>query len=66
MVRRMAMTEVTVKFVRESVAAILVNDSDDPAKAVWLPKSQIEVSEKADGILEITMPEWLAIKTGLV
>ncbi len=46
--------------------AVLVSDDGDKAKAVWLPLSQVEVEEKAGGIVIITMPEWLAIQRGLV
>jgi len=45
---------------------------DDEAENIWIPKSQIEYEESegedADGkqLLNITIPEWLAVKTGLV
>ena len=59
------LTEVTVRLVQQTERAILVNDSDDPDKAVWLPKSQVEFEERGD-LIEVTMPEWLAIERGLV
>lgn len=34
----------------------------DGDKAVWLPRSQIEINE--DGT--VTMPEWLALDKGLI
>lgn len=60
------LTEVTVRLVQQTERAILVNDSDDPDKAVWLPKSQVEFEEKAGDIVEVTLPEWLATERGLV
>jgi hypothetical protein len=36
-------------------------------KWIWLPRSQVEVSEaSADGTVNILMPEWLALKVGLI
>lgn len=60
------LTDITVRLVQQTERAILVTDSDDLEKAVWLPKSQVEFVEKADGIVEVTLPEWLAIERGLV
>lgn len=47
--------------------AILVSETGDKTRAVWLPLSQIEV-HKTDkfGIHEITCPEWLALNKGLI
>jgi len=45
--------------------AVLASDDGDKAKAVWLPLSQIELAPK-DDYHEITMPEWLAAKHGLI
>ena len=39
---------------------ILVSDDGDEEKAVWLPLSQIEIVEKGKGIVEVTLPEWVA------
>ena len=60
------LTDITVRLVQTTDRAILVNDSDDIDKAVWLPKSQIEFEEKGGDIVEVTLPEWLAIERGLV
>lgn len=60
------LTDITVRLVQQTERAILVCDSDDLDKAVWLPKSQVEFEEKPGGLAEVTLPEWLAIERGLV
>lgn len=45
--------------------AVLVSLDGERSKAVWLPRSQIEVSEWR-GDITVTMPERLAIYKGLV
>ena len=50
----------------ETERAILVSETGDRDKAVWLPKSQIEVSDGPNRLLvEVAMPEWLAVEKGL-
>lgn len=46
--------------------AILASDDGDSEKAVWLPLSVCEVCKLKDDMVEITMPEWLAIEKGLI
>lgn len=60
--------------------AILVSETGEEAKAVWLPKSQVEIHDtgkqttgvKKNGetimlpLAEVTLPEWLAKKNGLI
>lgn len=42
-------------------------DENDREVWIWLPLSQIEVSEKDDkGLVVVTMPEWLALDKGLI
>mgnify|MGYP006935485999 CR=1 FL=1 len=60
------LTDITVRLVQQTERAILVTDSDDLEAAVWLPKSQVELVEKPGDIVEVTLPEWLAIERGLV
>ncbi|MBI5940108.1 MAG: hypothetical protein HY859_06755 [Caulobacterales bacterium] len=61
-----ALTEITVRLIQQTERGILVNDSDDPDNAVWLPKSQVEFVEKGGDLIEVTLPEWLAIERKLV
>ena len=63
-----------------TVRAICVSRSGDEKHAVWLPRSQIEIEHKPErvigamrsgreielGTCVVTLPEWLARKTGLV
>ena len=44
--------------------AILVSLDGDKDNAVWLPLSQVDFEDDGSRIVEITMPEWLAIKVG--
>ena len=46
--------------------ALLVSDDGDKAKAVWLPKSQVEVAPAPRGTVVVTMPEWLALDKRLI
>ncbi len=60
--------DITVEKLAETDAAVLVHDGDK-SKAVWLPKSQIEIEiEPAEigGLFILTAPEWLLIERGLV
>lgn len=50
----------------ETERAILVSDDGNREKAVWLPKSAVEVEEKGRGVVIVTLPEPLAIEKGLV
>lgn len=52
----------------ETEKAILVSDDGDKKKAVWLPKSQIEIDLDASKGNEIVVacPEWLAKNKGLI
>jgi hypothetical protein len=62
------LVDLTLQRHHETDAAILVSDDGDRAKAVWLPKSRVEVVVKdaRKGIVLVTMPERLAIDKGLV
>ena len=61
--------EITVHFFYETDAAILVSDDDTDGSAVWLPKSKIQCPAggvQRHDVIEVTMPEWLAIEKGLI
>lgn len=32
----------------------------------WLPKSQVTYEKKADGSVEVTLPDWLYIEKGFI
>lgn len=51
----------------ETEKAIRVSDDGDTTKAVWLPKSQVEVLPNSqDGTIIVTLPQWLAKDKGLI
>ena len=61
---RSNLVELTLQLHHETDRAILVSDGD--AK-VWLAKSQCEHSPANErGIVQVTLPEWLATEKGLV
>lgn len=46
---------------------VLVTETDDEdAERIWLPLSEVEIVEKANGTASIDMPEWLAQDRGLI
>lgn len=57
--------DASFEFVAETERAILVTEDGGKTKH-WLPKSQIEYEQKADGSVEVTMPVWLATEKGIV
>jgi hypothetical protein len=59
--------DLVVEITHETDKALLVHDGDK-SKAVWLPKSAVEVSldDPIPGVATITLPEPLAIEKGLV
>lgn len=50
----------------ETEKAVLVSLYGEKDKAVWLPKSQIEIEYDKPGFAIVTVPEWLLIDKGLV
>lgn len=76
-----SLTDLTLAKHHETARAILVSESGEESKAVWLPVSAVEVEETdkvvvghnkrgqmVTGIpvVKVTLPEWLAIKNKLV
>jgi hypothetical protein len=47
--------------------ALLVSENGDKRRAIWLPLSQISVKhDDKSKTVDLWVPEWLAIKDGLV
>lgn len=46
--------------------AVLVSNNGDREKAIWLPISEIETEMKRGNLVEVTLPEWLAMEKGLI
>ena len=63
---RSNLIDMTLQLHHEVEKAILVSDDGNSEHGVWLAKSLIEFAPKANGIVEVTLPEWLAIERGLV
>ena len=62
----MEYTEVDVEILSETELAFLVSDGDI---TTWVPKSQVVNSKhnlRVGGLVTVEIPEWLAIKKGLV
>lgn len=57
------LTDLTVELLFETDKAYLVSDGD---KEVWLPKLLCEVFVVKDSMVEVTLPEWLAKREGLI
>ncbi len=67
---RSELVDVTLYRYHETDRAILVGEGIDHTKKVWLPLSQVEVSNlRADNktggdIVDVTMPRWLFEEKG--
>jgi hypothetical protein len=59
--------DVSLHFHARTAKAFLVSENGDRDKAVWLPVSQIKISDwKASGSITVTAPTWLLIEKGLL
>lgn len=55
--------DITGQIVAETERAIKL---DDGTKIEWLPRQFLEIEEKSDGLVEVTMPVWLATDKGFI
>ena len=64
------LVDLTLHLHHETALAVQVSDNGDRKRAVWLPKSQIEIDRaivnRGDMYVVVTLPEWLATREGLV
>lgn len=63
------LTDLTLTFHAEGPNAWLLSDDGDRDKAIWLPKSQVEIDDDSPSegdSVEVTLPVWLAKKEGLI
>lgn len=66
-VRKSDLVDVAMVRFGETERAILAGETADRKDAVWLPKSLIEVANDGHkNFVTVTMPEWLAMKNGLI
>lgn len=56
--------EVSCQKKHETERAILVLNLKE--KNVWLPKSQVQIDDQKNGMIDLQMPEWLAVEAELV
>jgi hypothetical protein len=69
---RSDLTDLTLALHHETDKAVLVSETGDEKKAVWIPKSQCAVERTGTvgarrySIVIVTLPEWQAIDKGLV
>jgi len=49
----------------KAICVTMDDDVESPEK-IWLPKSQIEFENSGIMLVEVTLPEWLAIEKGMV
>lgn len=63
-----AKAEIKMHLHHETPKAILASDDGNESRALWFPKSMIEWERKREGRpeIDVTMPEWLAKKNGLI
>jgi hypothetical protein len=57
--------DITVQLHHRTEKAVLVSDTGDEEKAVWLPLSQIEIDHITPTTMVVTLPVWLAKDKGL-
>lgn len=58
--------DIDVDVTARTEKAVLVH-TGNKEEAVWLPMSQIEISQSGFGGIEtVTLPEWLALDKGLI
>ena len=63
----MNIIEIAVQLHAESERAVRVSDDGESNNAVWIPKSQIEAQQDlGNGVIELSLPEWLALDKGLI
>lgn len=58
--------DIDVQVLHQTEKSVLVT-LDVPDNGVWLPLSQVELSETGiGGIMTVTLPEWLALDKGMI
>lgn len=63
---RSDLVDLTMQLHHETDKAILVSDDGDVDRAVWLAKSVVEFEHKKGNLVEVTLPEWLAMEKRLI
>lgn len=63
---RSNIVDIDVEVHAQTPYAVLVSDDGERDNAVWLPLSQIEITDTDCGPATVSMPEWLAIDKKLI
>lgn len=63
---RSDLVDLEVQIHGETDHAVKISLDGDRAKAVWVPRSQIEIERTSGKFATVTMPEWLAADRKLV
>lgn len=58
--------EFTLYLRREEMDSIAVQEQRGFSPWIWLPKSKIQFTKKDKGMVDVSMPEWLARDRGLL
>jgi hypothetical protein len=58
--------DIEMKVHHRTNKGILVSDDGDRRRAVWLPLELVELEEKANNHVVVTLPSWLAQQKELV
>jgi hypothetical protein len=58
--------DLTMQLHHATERAVLVSDDGERKNAVWLSLAHCEVERKANGLVVVTLPEWLALDKGLI
>jgi hypothetical protein len=58
--------ELYMQIHRQTDRAIFASTTGSENAAKWLPLSLVEVTPHIEGISTVSLPEWLAIREGLV
>ena len=58
--------EITVMIHHKTDRGVLVSDTGQEDDAVWLPLAKIDIEPRRNGFAQISVPEWLAKREGLI
>lgn len=60
------LVEIDVFIHHETLKAVFVSRDGEESTAVWLPKTLIEIERKRGKMGVVDVPEWLALREGLI
>lgn len=60
------LVEIVAVLLRETEGAYLISDTGEEDNTVWLPKSKVTITNLKGNTVTVLLPEWLALKEGLI